>query len=335
VVPNPELIVKTVFSLQSTTDDQRRSKGAWGLLAINDATAEQMALDPSCALAATADALFLLRRCSADLPMAYQAKCDRAVREGIERVWATCLLPSGLWKQNSTDAGPTTGGVMARLVDASPLLEFRTTPTLAPPEMPAEVKAQQGMITVEWAAPAPNAVAVRLYLASAGLTPEMLTDKYLAGIIQKSTGDVRTMDPLAAVLAMRRVGRLQWGPRGFEEGGYSSWKLQQLPATLVTSLKGEPLMLPLPKEGVPMLLACAVNAYGECSRPVAITVVLEKPAEGAPAGADEPAAGAPADAPAAGSAPAPGAAEKKPAETAPAPGAAEKKPAETPAAAAW
>ena len=327
-LPNPERIVKTVLSLQGTVGDKRHIKGGWSAVATNYASAEQIAAEASCSLAASADAVFLLRRGAEGLPPALQLRRDRAVREAIEHAWAACLLPSGLWKQSSRDAAPTVGGVMARLIEASPLLEFRTLPALELPRLAEEVTADQGLVKIECPTPTPEAVAVRLYLAPAEVTPEKLTDQYLAGIIQISDGDVRTMDPLAAVLTMRRQARVLWGVGGFEEYGYSTWKLSQLPATLPISLKGQPVTIALPKDGKVLLYACNVNAYGETSRPLSIRVKAGENADATTptaepaAGPDAKAAAQPETAPAAAATPAAGTAEPK-------------APAAAPAAAAW
>jgi hypothetical protein len=279
-LPNPERIFKTVLALQSSVGEKRRDKGGWSAMATNFASPEQIAADVSCSLAASADAIFLLRRAAEGQAPALGARRDRALREAIGQVWAACLLPSGLWKQSSRDLGPTTGGVMARLIEVSPLLEFRTDPAAAQPRLPEQVTANQGLVKIEAPAPSAEAVALRVYMAPADVAPEALSDQYLAGIIQRSDGDVRTMDPLAAVLTIRQQARAQWGAGGFEEYGYSAWKLGQIPATLPITLKGQPLSLVLPKDRKVLLYACNVNAYGETSRPVAIRVkVIEKAPE--------------------------------------------------------
>ena len=77
------------------------------------------------------------------------------------------------------------------------------------------------------------------------------------------------------------LARAQWGVGGFEEYGYSSWKLGQLPATLQVSLKGQPVDIVLPKDGNVLLYACSVNAYGETSRPVTVRVKVVQKVEGA------------------------------------------------------
>jgi hypothetical protein len=282
-VPNPDHIVKTVLGLQGTVGDKRAVKGGWSAMATNCASAELIAAEVSCSLAATADAVFLLRRCAEDLPPALQVRRDRAIHEAIEHAWAACLLPSGLWKQSSLNAGPTAGGVMARLIEASPLLEFRTNPAVELPRLAEEVTPDQGVVKIECPEPSAETVAVRIYMLPEGVGPEKLSDSYLAGIIQTSDGDVRTMDPLAAVQTMRDLARAQWGVGGFEEYGYSTWKLSQLPATLQVSTKGRPVAIVLPRDGKVSLYACNVNAYGETSRPLAIRVkVVERVAAAEP-----------------------------------------------------
>jgi hypothetical protein len=97
---------------------------------------------------------------------------------------------------------------------------------------------------------------------------------------------VHLLDPLLAVLEMQRQGRAQWGALGFDEGGYTAAKLAALPQPLPKSFKGSPLAIALPRDRKVLLFACAVNSYGEVSRPVPIALKVPEeapavqPAEG-------------------------------------------------------
>jgi len=270
---NTEAIAKTVLGLQATADEAKRTKGGWTGTAMTSADTALVAMDRNCSLAATADAVFLLRRCAEGQSPALQTRCERAVREAVEHVWATCLQPSGLWKQSEGDLAPTMGGVMARLIEASPLLEFRVSPQIRAPQVPEAVTPADGVVRIAWTAPGEEAVSLRLYVAPEGVTADKLGDQYLAGVLCKADGeDVRVLDPMVTVLAMRRQGRLQWGPAGFDEGGYTAAKLKGLPDPLPTTMKGEPLAVALPRDKAVALYACAANAYGEVSRPVVIAI---------------------------------------------------------------
>ncbi len=289
-LPNPESIARTVLSQQSAAAGSR-GKGAWSIIAGHYATPLQLSADTSCSLAATADAVFLLRRVGEKVSGALRARCDRAVQEGLEQAWRACVLPSGLWLQTSLDAGPSTGGILARLLEASPWLEFRTNPQIGLPGVPDQITAGKASFTVPWREPTPDAIAVRLYIAPAGTAGTALGDQYLAGVIQASDGDVRTMDPLLAALTLRRVARARWGQAGFEDFPYTAWKLGLIREDLPVSLEGAPLELPLPKDPGAAIFACAVNAAGETSRPLPISLVRP---QGAPAAAPEAAPAAPA-----------------------------------------
>ncbi len=280
-LPRPDAIVRCVLALQGNAGRDQTAKGGWPAAALTCADPAITALDTACSLAATADAVFLLRRCSEGQPAPLQARCERAVREAVEHVWRACLLPSGLWKQSSRDLVPTTGGAMARLVEMSPLLEFRQSTQLSPPAVPESVTVTDGAVRVAWAGREKDAVSLRLYLLPEGVPVEQLGDQYLAGVVSRSAGDVRAMDPLLAVLAMRAQARLQWGEAGFEDWPYTAAKLAALPSPLPTAAEGQPLALMLPIGKRVRLYACTANLYGETSRPVEIPIKGQ--AEPAPA----------------------------------------------------
>lgn len=279
-LPNPESIVRTVLSQQGTVDARSRAKGAWSIVAGHYATPLQLGADTSCSLAATADAVFLLRRAGEGVSEALRTRCERAIQEGLEHAWRTCVLPSGLWLQNSLDAGPSHGGVLARLLEASPWLEFRTNPQVPLPGVPDQITAGKTAFTVPWRDPVPGVIAVRLYVAPAGTAATALGDQHLAGVIQASDGDVRTLDPLVAALTLRRLARSRWGNAGFEDFPYTAWKLALIRENLPVTLEGAPLELPLPKDPGAAIFACAVNAVGETSRPLPISLVRPQGAAG-------------------------------------------------------
>ncbi|MBN2452138.1 MAG: hypothetical protein JXR77_17260 [Lentisphaeria bacterium] len=281
-IPRADAIVESVLRMQVTLPDSRRSKGAWSRVAGNGVREQDLALDSACSLAATADAVYLLRRCAASMPPATRTRIDRAVREAMAHVWQSCLQPNGLWKQVETDPGPRDAGSMGRLLDASPLLEHRVNPVVPPPEIAEIPPVRKGRIVIRWLKPADAAVALRVYVAPVGTDPGSLREDSLAAIIQKSDGDVRTMDPVAAALAMRKAARDPWGTTwSAGTGGYTEWKLGLLPRRLPIALDSGPVTLTLAKPRESHVFVCSVNGYGELSRavPVPIAVAPEEEAE--------------------------------------------------------
>ncbi len=279
-VPRALQIADTVLGMQASVEPGSREKAGWGLFAYDFREEGELEPPVRCSLAATANAMYLLRLCSPHLGRSYQSRVKEAIGQATDYVLKHCLTPSGLWRQSDVEARVTSPAFMPQLIEATYLLERRTVISLKSPvvEVPPVVKKR---FSITWKDPDSAAVSLRVYAPPKDVLPEDLDEQHLVGIIQRTGEGLLEQDPLLMVRTMRNAAKDFWGlpwSGGLLE--YTVWKMGLLREDLVVANRAEELTVKLEDPQAVALYVETANAKGECSRPVKVPFTVREPLPG-------------------------------------------------------
>lgn len=274
-LPHPDRIIDTVLDMQQRTGNgssQNPQRQAWSMAAYDYvADEETRAAGPDTCLAATSNAIELLRIAVRYTDPPRYEEVYTAVRAAVGAVLDKCVTTNALWKQLETDPEPTTGAFMPRIIANSMFLEGRVDERMQAPTV-AVTRIRAGIWGVDWLASLPEVVAVRIYVAPAGTGPGRLSEPHLAGIIQRSRQRLAESDPIVATTMMKDASRARWGTNWEPMGAYTytSFKLDRMIGFPAVKEAGNVLELELPDPARAEVYVAAVNRYGELSRPTLV-----------------------------------------------------------------
>ena len=271
-LPHSDRIIDTVLAMQQRSGNgtsQDSPRQAWTLAAYDYAGDEKTRIaGPDTCLAATSNAIELLRIAVRHTEPGRYEDVHAAVRAAVGAVLDKCVTTNALWKQLETDTAPTTGAFMPRIIANSMILEGRINEQMQPPTV-AVTRIRDGVWGFDWVASLPEVVAVRIYVAPAGTRPDQLSEPYLAGIIQRSQGRPAEIDPIVATNRLKMASRPRWGTNWDPMGAatYTSFKLDRMVRPPAVRQAGDVLELELPDPARSEVYVAAVSRYGELSRP--------------------------------------------------------------------
>jgi len=285
-LPNAARLVDSVLSMQESyrVRGGRSVRAGWSLSAYHaPGHAVAGASKEHCSLAATANAISLLRLAAGHAGKAYSSRVESAVRDALRYVLDKCVTADGLWKQSDTDRSPTNDGFIPRLIDATPYLERRTLATVPKPDVKAS-PVRKGVAELQWLSPPDRCVSMRIYCVPVGTEATAITESHLVGIVQRGTGKLPEVDPLILVETLRAASGQRWGTRWdcFGEQAYLTWKLGLLPESLALTVGGAPIRITVGKPGEKEVFVAGVSWYGEESplRKIELVDLADGEAEG-------------------------------------------------------
>lgn len=266
-LPNAARLVDKVLSMQETYRGRggRSIRAAWSLSAYHAPGRSTVKTSKQrCSLAATANAISLLRLAARHAGKAYSSRSESAIRDAFRYVLDRCITADGLWKQSDTDRSPTGDGFMPQLIDATQYLERRTLATVPRPDVKAS-PVRKGVTELQWLGPPDRCVAMRIYCAPLGTGTMAVTESHLVGIVQRGPGKLPDVDPLILTETLRSASGQRWGTRWdcFGEQTYLTWKLGLLPQSLAVTVGGDPIRITVGKPAEKEVFVAGVSWYGE------------------------------------------------------------------------
>ena len=307
-IPRAESIIETVLSMQSSASGSGSGRigAGWPEDAFHFAR-EGDGGRQKCSLAATGNAIYLIRAASRSAGGSLRARVAGSVKDALRYVLETCVLDDGLWKLSDTAPSPSAGAFLQRIINDSSYLERRFALDLPAPRISVP-PVEDGKCTFTWDQPGEECVSVRIYAVPRGTPAADVNQSFLVGIIQRTGTRIVEMDPFEAVRKMRQAAAVKWGLKWPTPAQpYVQWKLGMFPDPLPVSSNAESLTVTIADIAERDVHAASTNWYGEESRlaPVAVSVKAAAgpgppaaPGEGAPAGPPGPPPVAGADVPA-------------------------------------
>lgn len=278
-IPNAMKIVDTVLGMQTMFGKDGRERGAWGLFAYEYKEKGELEPPIHCSLAATANAMYLLRLCVPYVGRSYQNRIREGITDAASYVLAHCVTPAGLWRQSEVDASVTIPANMPRIIEASYLLEGKSVVTLKTPVVDIP-PVRKGSFVFVWKEPEPVAVSLRIYAVPKGTPPEAVTTANLVGIAHRQGSAIKETDPLLMVKAMKAAALAYWQ---FEWSSdlyaFTISQLRMLKPALAVTTGAEPLNVKLKGASDLEIYACTVNDRGECSRMVSQLFEIAEPGD--------------------------------------------------------
>jgi hypothetical protein len=250
-----------------------RRKAAWNRLAYRYTTTPDQS-EQHCQLAATWDAISLIRRSSRYVDAELQRAVYDSVKEAMHYVLERLVFDDGTYRQTDIDEHPTAPHYMEHIMEDSSWLERRVVTDLPPPQVSARRGAGDAC-TFLWRDPAGEMSSLRVYIAPRGTVPVRLNETHLAGVLQRRGQRPADMDPFLAVQAIRRATAARWGgstdlppPDDWRGKKYLPWKLRQVTFPLPHSEDLQPLTLLIERLDQHEIYVSAATWYGEESRPL-------------------------------------------------------------------
>ncbi len=271
-VPGPQRIAATTIAQQSSfvDGDGARKPAAWGGQAY-DFTTDPDSDPVKCRLVTTWDAVTLLRFCEPALSRAERARAWRATKHAVRYAIDHNMLPTGIFRQQDTDAQLTSDNYVFGIFSDSRWLQRRTDEALPVPAVTA--RRLGGEVELTFRGDGEDIVSCRLYALAEGEPLEGLDYDDIVAISQMDGESIYTADPL---LMMQRImeayaqkwdsslGEVMRGSRAKPTGE----RLALLGDDVVIGEGGAPVRVR--RDGAPRLYATAVSRYNEESTPVLV-----------------------------------------------------------------
>ncbi|MBT3286640.1 MAG: hypothetical protein HN380_04775 [Victivallales bacterium] len=278
-LPKAERIVKTLLGARSQQQADGSGGGAWGALTYNWHEAGEPEANV-CSLAATRNAVVLLRLAAAGLTRDKRAQVDQALLGAWRSVFRQCVLPDGLWKLSGRDRGPSRPAFLPRVLDLSSWLAERTDTALAGPAVDGVSMGPDGVELV-WKKPTAAAYAVRIFGAPKGTAVANVHMEQMVAVIEVDGTTIQGMEPVHVAGALRDAARERWG---VDIAGAGDVPLLASRLAIYDGLKGigkakEPLTIKLAGAAKFSFFAASVNRNGEQSKlvPIEIKGIVAEP----------------------------------------------------------
>ncbi len=274
----------------NTLLDCRLEGGVWNRFCLQNTEFDPTVNTTAADLAATTAAMQLLGRAMEEFTVADKAYID--AQNAMREAWLYCLdnfmmkSQFGIWRDSiESTVASKNGAYFLELIEATRVLEQRTRSSLALPasltakKIPGDVQEVQ----VKWDGDGNDIVSLRIYCATADTTKELLSEKHLIGVIEKTPKIMTGKDPYIAVRTIVEAARKNWGVTPEKVGAkYTDAKMKSIPRKLTHSAAGKLVLIKAPNEmvydneadnnsGIKFYIA-AVNSYGEHSPFTEITV---------------------------------------------------------------
>ncbi len=275
-IPKARQIIETTLAMQAErrTPENNERLAAWPDSAYNFTT-NPNASEQRASLAATGNAIDIIRRCERFVEAPLRQQAYHSIRASVDYVLRHCVSNDGLWSQADTDKSPTLNHHMHRILSASYYLERVPLKKLAPPSITAR-QTDEGL-QIEWReAQEEMQNSVRLFFvpweldfAKAGLT-------HLVGILHHRGTAIFEKDPFIVIRQMDIASQNRWG-EGWPSNSYTKQKNREIPADIPFSINHEELLIPQMDFSSGALYAVAATWYGEESAPVLLNVAEPSP----------------------------------------------------------
>ncbi|OGV64016.1 MAG: hypothetical protein A3K19_04415 [Lentisphaerae bacterium RIFOXYB12_FULL_65_16] len=283
--PRAAQILATVMDMQVSYEvEGKRMFAAWPSSAYDFRDAPAHKPEQRCSLAATSNAMYLLRVTAEAGSRERKTRAYEGVAEAFRYVIEHCVTPDGLWKQNDTDEAVTSGAFLPSIVEFSQYLERRTSPDVPAGVVVISAPAEEGgACQVKWKDAPEKCVSLRVFAAPKDTAPEALDESHLVGIITRTAGDkFLEMDPFLLVRRLQVASARRWNRSwAVQPDSYTEWKLGKLASAFAVQINAAPMSVIIPDLAEKALFVCGVNWYGEQSVPLRVEVTgAEPPKEG-------------------------------------------------------